>query len=405
MNYESDGFLSRKHSKKKKHSESSRSGLEQSVTAVQAVDSIVLRCDGRSARVSLPDGSIASCTLTDERPVAGDRVLVSAQGRIVRVLESEGNLYRESTTGSRRIAAGVQHLLLFLPLEERRSTPVFIEAMQRQVQQLREQGMQMDLTLVVDSEAHEIDPSIPAIFRSSIVRSYEQREQILDRLRGRRTALIGPSGSGKTTFLRWLQAEDESRQNDSRPSLATHDRNPHENPVGGPERAHAKPPIQRTSAIELFLFQGLQIIDMPGSDRPPLLFEEQSSEARAKAAQTKYVADESDYTFRCRHCGQLIGTAGAGTKNRNHCPHCLHSLHVDNEPGDRASLCRSVMEPISVWVRRDGEWALLHRCKSCGTIHSNRIAADDNETMLLSLAVRPLANPAFSLERLGAEAT
>ncbi|PKL30961.1 MAG: RNHCP domain-containing protein [Spirochaetae bacterium HGW-Spirochaetae-10] len=144
---------------------------------------------------------------------------------------------------------------------------------------------------------------------------------------------------------------------------------------------------------------------MPGSDRPPLLFEEQSSEARAKAAQTKYVADESDYTFRCRHCGQLIGTAGAGTKNRNHCPHCLHSLHVDNEPGDRASLCRSVMEPISVWVRRDGEWALLHRCKSCGTIHSNRIAADDNETMLLSLAVRPLANPAFSLERLGAEAT
>ncbi|KAB2931209.1 MAG: RNHCP domain-containing protein [Leptonema illini] len=143
---------------------------------------------------------------------------------------------------------------------------------------------------------------------------------------------------------------------------------------------------------------------MPGSDRPPLLFEEQSSEARAKAAQTKYVADESDYTFRCRHCGQLIGTAGAGTKNRNHCPHCLHSLHVDNDPGDRASLCRSVMEPISVWVRRDGEWALLHRCKSCGTIHSNRIAADDNETMLLSLAVRPLANPAFSLERLGPEA-
>ena len=24
------------------------------------------------------------------------------------------------------------------------------------------------------------------------------------------------------------------------------------------------------------------------------------------------------------------------------------------------------MEPIGVWVRKNGEWALIHRCKRCG---------------------------------------
>ena len=54
------------HSKIKKHSESSRSGLEQSITAIETVVGMVLRCDGRSARVALPDGSFTSCTLTND---------------------------------------------------------------------------------------------------------------------------------------------------------------------------------------------------------------------------------------------------------------------------------------------------------------------------------------------------
>jgi hypothetical protein len=59
------------------------------------------------------------------------------------------------------------------------------------------------------------------------------------------------------------------------------------------------------------------------------------------------------------------------------------------------------MEPISVWVRPDGEWALVHRCASCGVLRSNRIAGDDNEFVLMSLASRPLALPPFPLEPLG----
>jgi ribosome biogenesis GTPase len=58
------------------------------------------------------------------------------------------------------------------------------------------------------------------------------------------------------------------------------------------------------------------------------------------------------------------------------------------------------MEPVAVWVRRGGEWALVHRCRTCGHLSSNRIAADDNEALLLSMAVKPLSQPPFPLERL-----
>jgi hypothetical protein len=38
---------------------------------------------------------------------------------------------------------------------------------------------------------------------------------------------------------------------------------------------------------------------------------------------------------------------------------------------------------------------LIHRCKKCGVIHSNRVAGDDNAVALMQLAARPLANPPF----------
>jgi ribosome biogenesis GTPase len=59
------------------------------------------------------------------------------------------------------------------------------------------------------------------------------------------------------------------------------------------------------------------------------------------------------------------------------------------------------MEAVAVEVRKDGEWALVHRCHECGALHTNRIAGDDNALVLVSLAVRPLARPAFPLDRLG----
>jgi hypothetical protein len=105
--------------------------------------------------------------------------------------------------------------------------------------------------------------------------------------------------------------------------------------------------------------------------------------------------------FPCAHCRRIVTQEAPGTRHRNHCPHCLCSLHVDLRLGDRRSGCRGVMESIGIEMRGDGEWALIHRCSRCGLIRTNRIAGDDNELVLMALAVRPLARPPFPLSNLG----
>ncbi|MCL1887775.1 MAG: RNHCP domain-containing protein [Kiritimatiellaeota bacterium] len=102
-------------------------------------------------------------------------------------------------------------------------------------------------------------------------------------------------------------------------------------------------------------------------------------------------------SFICAVCGASVTPENAGTQHRNHCPKCLSSVHLDNTPGDRKSPCRGIMDPISVWVRKNGEWAIVHRCRSCGALGSNRVAADDNPVLLMSIAVKPLAMPPFPL--------
>ncbi len=82
--------------------------------------------------------------------------------------------------------------------------------------------------------------------------------------------------------------------------------------------------------------------------------------------------------FRCAQCGATVPPEAFGTRQRNHCPHCLHSLHVDLAVGDRRSLCHGLMEPIGAWVRTGGEVSVLHRCRRCGILRSNRIAGDDD---------------------------
>ncbi len=107
-------------------------------------------------------------------------------------------------------------------------------------------------------------------------------------------------------------------------------------------------------------------------------------------------------TFRCGNCRLDVSYRAPGTAHRNHCPNCLWSRHLDDDrPGDREADCGSLMEPIAVTVRGDGEWVLVHRCGGCDELHLNRTAADDNPLILLRLAVRPLAQPPFPIEHIG----
>jgi hypothetical protein len=63
------------------------------------------------------------------------------------------------------------------------------------------------------------------------------------------------------------------------------------------------------------------------------------------------------------------------------------------------------MEPIAVWARQGGDWAIIHQCRSCGELKSNRIAGDDNEVELVSLAVRAIGRPPFPLHLVRGEGT
>lgn len=133
-----------------------------------------------------------------------------------------------------------------------------------------------------------------------------------------------------------------------------------------------------------------------------IFFGGQMNRKNKKIAYTEgyYKTHACNDTFTCKVCGRFIVPEGAGSEHRNHCPNCLSSLHVDEEPGDRASDCGGIMEPIGVWVRKNGEWAVIHRCKRCGKLSSNRVAADDNPMKLMSIAMKPLTSPPFPLEKI-----
>ncbi|MDQ3655650.1 MAG: RNHCP domain-containing protein [Chloroflexota bacterium] len=98
--------------------------------------------------------------------------------------------------------------------------------------------------------------------------------------------------------------------------------------------------------------------------------------------------NEADQAFKCGHCKQFIGAPIAGGRQRNHCPNCLYSRHVDDTmPGDRKSTCGSIMKPVGLMSRRNGELVLIHECLGCGKQDPNRIAADDNPVLLETIPI------------------
>jgi len=112
--------------------------------------------------------------------------------------------------------------------------------------------------------------------------------------------------------------------------------------------------------------------------------------------------EDNGRCFTCKVCGALVKPLAEGGGNRNHCPQCLSSVHLDVNPGDRAAACGGIMDPIGVWAKKNGEWAVIHRCRTCGALSANRIASDDNAALLVSIAVKPIAAPPFPLAGLEA---
>lgn len=106
-------------------------------------------------------------------------------------------------------------------------------------------------------------------------------------------------------------------------------------------------------------------------------------------------------TFACVRCGLTVATYAPDSQRRNHCPSCLHSRHVTDHTESGPSDCQARMTPISIAVLRTGDWMIIHRCTRCQELTSSPVCGDDNQLILMRMAVRPLAQPPFPLEAFG----
>jgi hypothetical protein len=125
-------------------------------------------------------------------------------------------------------------------------------------------------------------------------------------------------------------------------------------------------------------------------------------------------SDEQGFT--CRHCALYVpcDPALSGVQNRNHCPYCLWSRHLDwRIAGDRLAGCRAAMQPIGLTIKRsrnkyagarDGELMLIHRCTICAKVAINRIAADDSAAAIMQIfdgSAQTSADYQVELDRMG----
>lgn len=111
-------------------------------------------------------------------------------------------------------------------------------------------------------------------------------------------------------------------------------------------------------------------------------------------------------SFICKNCKAKVPSLAVGTKNRNHCPFCLWSLHIDRKPGDRDDPCQGLMEPIGLTFKNEGfdkngkekqgEIMIIHQCTACGKISKNRIAGDDDAKEVLKVFEKSSQLPVLS---------
>jgi len=374
----------------------------------------------------------------EERPIVGDEVEIDLEkNRILRVLPRRTELARPDDRipgESRAVAANIDLVAVVVSVG---TPPLHPRLIDRYLFAIHKGGAQplivvnkLDLLAEMDA-VKQLDRLEP--YRAlgiACVNVSALHGKGLDSLRGhiagKRVVFVGHSGVGKSSLLNAIVAQASS--------LPAHE----DAKVGETSDKSGKGRHTTTSSQLYRLEDGTEIVDTPGVRSFAVDMEDEILEgfpdfarfapscrfkdcrhleeegcAVKEAVRTGLLPRPRYETYRrladgevstgmgfvCVKCGATSASTGAGTKHRNHCPRCLHSIHLDVKPGDRAAACGGMMEPVAVWVRKDGEWALIHRCTECGALSSNRIAADDNEMLLLSIAAKPISQPPFPLDQ------
>ncbi len=377
----------------------------------------------------------------------GDEVEVgqadNEQYKLIGVMPRETALYR----GDRRapaeeilIAANVQYLLAVASADYLINQAGYFEAA---VIAAKRAGIGVGLfvskaDLIGESASRLLETKL-ALYRNIadavyFGASHEINEEMIEWVKGKTTVVTGDRGCGKTTVIRGILNGLNAVTVKQEKEQSTHASVLHVGPEGTrlidtpgfrsfslqriteDERRSVFPDIAgladgcRFRSCTHVYEEGCEVIEALRANRitrerydayqtmAQIAPESKSIERRVPKVDYRHTACTE--SFVCKACGELVVPEGAGSRHRNHCPKCLSSVHVDIRPGDRASLCGGIMDPVSVWVRKDGEWAVIHRCRLCGGLSSNRVAADDNPMLLLSIAVKPLSSPPFPLNNL-----
>ncbi|MCI1593379.1 MULTISPECIES: RNHCP domain-containing protein [Heyndrickxia] len=82
--------------------------------------------------------------------------------------------------------------------------------------------------------------------------------------------------------------------------------------------------------------------------------------------------------FQCKKCRMVIKPLTNGSY-RNHCPYCLYSLHLDQQPGDRESSCRGLMAPVGLDYSNKKGYQIIHKCIKCGKVGKNKVAINTEQ--------------------------
>ena len=90
-----------------------------------------------------------------------------------------------------------------------------------------------------------------------------------------------------------------------------------------------------------------------------------------------------DEEFVCNNCKKLVTKLNYSA--RDHCNHCLYSMHVDINPGDRLNNCHGNLVPIDIEKFKDS-YKIIYKCDKCMTIHKNIMAIDDDLNEIIRIS-------------------
>lgn len=418
-------------------------------TNIEAFQATVINITNKQVQV-LSQGEIISCLIpgsliSDKNDLGiGDWVEVGVVGnnqyKLLKILPRKTAIYR----GNRRslgdkvlIAANVQFLLVLVTADYLLNQAGYIEAAIITAKRAEVKvGVFISKWDRVGENTQELLRTKMALYEAAANfviagSAHERQEELIEAVKGKTVLVVGDRSCGKTTLISQSLREQLKGEVSQEAISSTHTsilkvgseetywidtpgfRNFALQQVTEEERNAVFPEIVQLTEGCYFRNcshvheEGCQVLDALRERKLKRerydAYQEMIDKKAAPCTDVKkidYRNSACTESFTCRVCGTLVVPEGAGSRHRNHCPRCLSSVHVDNEPGDRRSLCKGIMEPVSVWVRKGGEWAIIHRCRICGTLSSNRIAADDNPALLMSIAVKPLAMTPFPLDKI-----